>query len=733
MNWFNDQIRTRIQADDTVFEESFFDAVGAVMGHRVAEAMSSDRVIARNAIEEILKYYHIRIEPEDERDGEEDIGKVLENVLRPHGIMTRQVNLDSGWYRDAQGAMLATRTDDGSVIALLPGRLGFGYTFVDVKTGKRCRLNRESAKLVSHEAIAFYRPMPLRPLTRLDFIRYLFSGLTVPDVVTFLLAMGAVTLVGMLSPVLVKWLTGNVIASGSLNALMAVGVCMISTSVGHVLFGVIKSLLSGRISTRISLSTEAAVMMRILSLPARFFRKYSAGELSNRSAKLCDAAEQITGLILTTSITSVFSLLYLGQVFAYGRALWLPALTVLIATLLITTVSSLMQYRYSRRIAELAAQESGMNYAVISGMQKIRLAGAEKRVFARWLRLYSREAALIYNPVTFLKISKVLVSAVSVLGSIALYAVAIRSDAVDPAGYYAFMTAFGMVSSAFGALAEIAPAVSEIRPSLEMAAPILEAQPEIAEDKEIVRSLRGAIELNSVSFRYDENMPLVLDDLSLKIRPGEYVAIVGKTGCGKSTLMRLLLGFEKPLKGAVQYDGKDLNHLDLKSLRSNIGSVMQNGALMQGDIFSNITISAPWLTLEDAWEAAETACIAEDIRNMPMGMFTVISEGQGGISGGQKQRLLIARAIAPKPKILILDEATSALDNITQKKISEALDRLKCTRIVIAHRLSTIRRCDRIIVLDGGKIIGDGTYDELIANNPFFASLVAMQRLDLEA
>jgi ABC-type bacteriocin/lantibiotic exporter with double-glycine peptidase domain len=225
-------------------------------------------------------------------------------------------------------------------------------------------------------------------------------------------------------------------------------------------------------------------------------------------------------------------------------------------------------------------------------------------------------------------------------------------------------------------------------------------------------------------------MPVILDGLSFKIRPGQYVAIVGKTGCGKSTLMRILLGFETPNKGAVYYDGQDISKIDLKSLRRKIGVVMQNGKLFSGDIYSNIVISAPQLTMDDAWKAAELAGIADDIRKMPMEMNTMISEGSGGISGGQRQRLMIARAIAPKPKILMFDEATSALDNITQKKVSESLDALKCTRIVIAHRLSTIMQCDRILVLDKGKIIEDGSYEELIAKNGFFADLVARQQLD---
>ena len=262
-----------------------------------------------------------------------------------------------------------------------------------------------------------------------------------------------------------------------------------------------------------------------------------------------------------------------------------------------------------------------------------------------------------------------------------------------------------------------------------MAKPIMEAEPEMAEGKEIITSLQGSIELNNVTFRYKEDMPNVLENFSLKIKPGEYLGIVGTTGCGKSTLLRLLLGFEMPERGAIFFDQKDTSRVDLKSLRRQMGVVLQEGKLFAGDIYSNIVISAPQLTVKDAWKAAEMAAIADDIRQMPMGMHTMISEGQGGISGGQKQRIMIARAIAPRPSILLFDEATSALDNITQRQVSDAIDSLNCTRIVIAHRLSTIRHCDRIIVLDKGKIVESGTYEELIDNKGFFAELVARQRI----
>ena len=372
-----------------------------------------------------------------------------------------------------------------------------------------------------------------------------------------------------------------------------------------------------------------------------------------------------------------------------------------------------------------------MTYALITGVQKIKLAGAEKRVFSKWLHYYSDTAELMYDPPMFLKIHVVINLAVTLISTILLYRIAAFSG-ITPSAYIAFNAAYGSVIGAFTVLSTVILRAAEVKPMFEMAEPFLATEPETADNKVMVTSISGSVELNNVYFRYNENAPYIVDNMSLKIRAGEYVAIVGRTGCGKSTLMRLLLGFEKPERGAIYYDSKDMKNLDLCSLRRKIGTVTQNGGLFQGDIFSNIIISAPELTLQDAWEAAEIAGIADDIKAMPMGMQTLVSEGQGGISGGQKQRLMIARAIAPKPKLLMFDEATSALDNKTQKQVSEALDRMGCTRIVIAHRLSTIQNCDRILVLDKGKIVEDGKYDELIEKDGYFADLVKRQRLEKE-
>ncbi len=726
MGWFSEQIKERKKYDQNTFEEAFLGISDAVTGARVSAAFADDRSRAKDAIDAILKFYHVR--SQEVPDSITDLNEQLEFLMRPYGIMRRTVVLEKGWYKDAIGAMLGVRRSDGSIVALIPGALS-GYTFFDAETGKTVKVSRKNEELFKDEAIAFYKPFPLKKISFADVLRYIAGILAPADYVLAAGATLAVTLVGLLSPKLNQLLFGLVVEDRDLALLASIGVFMVCVTVSRLMLEAVKNLFMARIQTKMNITVEAATMARVMSLPAAFFKDYSSGELFTRTQNMNALCSMLVEAVFTTGLTSLFSLIYITQIFAYAPALVAPALLIILATLIVTVVTALTQIKVSRRQMELGAKVSGMSYALITGVQKIKLSGAEKRAFARWGNLYAKQAKVLYNPPAIIRYNAVVTTLITLAGTFVMYYMAIVSN-VAVADYYAFNAAYGMVSGAFLSLTGLALSAANIKPILDMAKPIMDAIPEVSEGKQVITRLSGGIELNNVSFRYNDHMPNVVDDLSLKIRPGQYVAIVGATGCGKSTLMRIMLGFETPQKGAVYYDGKDINGIDLKSLRRRIGTVMQTGGLFQGDIFSNITISAPWLTLDEAWEAAELAGIADDIRRMPMGMNTMISEGSGGVSGGQRQRLMIARAIAPKPRILMFDEATSALDNLTQKKVSESLDKLKCTRIVIAHRLSTIKHCDRIVYLEKGKIVEDGTYEELIAKNGKFADLVARQRLD---
>lgn len=730
MNWFEEQLSYREKSDNADFEDAIDSIANAVMGNRLREALTRNE-IAGSAIEEILKYYHCKSKEEELPPQIKTVDEQLEYRMRPFGIKYRNVTLEKGWYHYAVGAMLGTLKEDGSVVALIPGKFS-GYRYINVNTGAKVVLNRKTEQLLDKEAVCFYEPLPLKALTVGDLLKFMMQQLSVSDIALYLILMGVSAALGLLSPLFTKWLFGDVLESGSIRVLVSLAVFTVCFSIGRLCFSSYQGLINSRIGVKQNIAVQAAVMNRLMSLPPTFFRKYSSGELSKHSMYVQSLCSTLFSTIGMTGLTSMFSLIYIGQIFVFSPSLVVPALAITLATVVLSLVTTFTQMKISRSRMAVAAKTSGLTYATITGIQKIKLAGAEKRVFARWARQYAKEAQLEYNPPMFLRLSGTINIALSLVGTMILYATAVKNH-VAVADYYAFNSAYSMVASAFMSVVSIAATLADIKPTLEMARPIMEAEPEAHDLGENITELHGGIELSHVSFKYDESMQNVIDDLSLKIVPGEYLAIVGPTGCGKSTLMRLLLGFEKPQKGSIFFDKKDIAKINLESLRKKIGVVMQDGKLFLADIYSNIVITAPELNLDAAWEAAKIAAIDDDIHAMPMGMNTIISEGQGGISGGQRQRLMIARAVAPKPKILMFDEATSALDNITQKKVTEAIDTLKCTRIVIAHRLSTIRHADRIIYLDGGKVVEEGTYDELIERNGYFARLVERQRLDVES
>ena len=725
MSWFSEQIKERLENDNEKFAESFANMSSAVMGKSILNSFAADDRRASDAISEILAFYYIKME--ETTESFPDLNEKLEYYMRPHGIMRRSVKLDEGWYKDCIGALLG-ETKEGNIVALIPGKIS-GYTYFDFETGKRVKVTKKNALKLSDEAICFYKPFPLKELKISDLLIYTLQTLSVSDFVMILLSMLVATLMGMFLPYINKLIFSVVVPSGQVRLIIPIALFYTGVIVSKTLLGITGSLIQSRVNTKINISVQSAAMMRVLVMPATFFKDYSSGELASRVDYINSLCNMLQNTILSVGLPSLFSLVYITQIFAYSPGLVVPALLVTVFSCIVTLATALLSMKRSKRTMELSTKQNGMQYALITGIQKIRLAGAEKRAFVKWANTYSDIAHLNYDPPFFLKYSGALSAVISSLGTLAIYYYAVKSN-VGVAGYMAFNVSYGMVSGAFASLFGIVTTIAGIKPTLEMALPLLKAVPEASAGKKVVTKVTGNIELSNVSFRYNENMPMILENLSIKIKAGQYIAIVGQTGCGKSTLMRMLLGFETPLKGAVYFDNKDLSTLDLKSLRRNIGVVMQNGKLMQGDIYSNIVVAAPWLTLNDAWAAAELAGIADDIRAMPMGMHTIISEGSGGISGGQKQRLMIARAVAPKPKIIMFDEATSALDNITQKHVSESLDKLKCTRIVIAHRLSTIKQCDRIIVLDKGKIIEDGNYETLVQQNGYFSELIARQRLD---
>lgn len=728
MGWFDSQVKERLQYDAGEMQKSYAKLAGVVgKKEKIDYGQLEEEGQAKDALTKICKYY--RIEKTEIPENIVEIHEQIQYLFEPSGVMWRHMRLRGKWWKDSMGPILG-ETKEGRPVALIPNSFS-GYRYFDYESGKELKVDATINEMLKEDAICFYRPLPQKELTGKDLILFLLGNIGMDDKLLLGFAALGVTLLGLITPAANTLIFSHIIPAGQMSMVLSVAFLLFGAAISTFLMNITKTLVQTKIETKMSVILESAVMGRVINMPVQFFKNYNSGDLANRVRALESICSILANGVLGMGLMAVFSLSYILQIIQISPQLAGTAFLVILIQLIIAFLGAWGQIRVLRKKIRASSKVEGVVFALYSGIQKIKMSGSEKRAFVKWAGVYHNEADADYNPPMLVKIQKAVSPAVALFGTLLIYWVSVKS-AITVANYVAFNVAYGMVSTAILSLVATVSTVAMIKPILELAQPILDTPPEISENKEIVKSVSGTIELNQVSFRYQEDTPLIIDDLSLKINRGQYVAIVGTTGCGKSTLMRLMLGFEKPDTGAVYYDGRDIQKVDLKSLRRQIGVVMQNGKLFSGDIFANITISAPWLALQDAWDAAEKAGIAQDIREMPMGMFTMIGEGAGGISGGQRQRLMIARAIAPKPKILMLDEATSALDNITQRQVSDALAELKSTRIVIAHRLSTIKACDRIIVLDKGRIIEDGTYEELNAKGGFFSELVKRQQLKSE-
>ena len=679
------------------------------------------------------KSMHIEIVPpvlnSDESIGIDDNATdfTLEAIARASHIKTREVALRGEWYKEDCGPILGFMEEDDRPVALIPV-LPDTYILHDPVLHNSKKVDRELAAQIKEWGFVFFRPFNPKEIKLSDLLFFGFQSCWKRDLLTIVL-MGI--LGGLLStaiPLATGIVFDSIIPEGEKSALLQIALILGASAIAAMLFQLTGSIATMRNEGKIDGSLQAAVWNRLLSLPVPFFKQYSAGELAMRAMGISQIRMILSGTTLNTILSGIFSVFTFALLFYYNaRLAWIAAALVVLAVLII----GYLGYRkvsLERQVLEVSNHISGMMLQLIGGVTKFRVAGAEKRAFGRWALEFHRQRKLAFRGKSVANVLTVFNTVFPVLSSMIIFYAMISLAKPMPAGQFiGFYSAFTTFILSMVALSDALIGVNLIIPLYQRLRPILETLPEDDTSKINPRALTGSIEVSHVSFRYREDGPLVLKDVSFEIKEGDYVALVGTSGCGKSTLFRILLGFEKPETGEIYYDGQDLAKLDIRAVRRQLGVVLQNGQLMTGNILSNIIGTNHRLTIEDAWEAARMAGIEEDIREMPMGMFTIISEGAGTISGGQKQRLMIARAIVNKPRIIFFDEATSALDNRTQAIVSQSLDRLQATRVVIAHRLSTIMNCNKILVMDQGKIVEHGTYEELMAKQGVFADLAKRQ------
>ncbi len=655
----------------------------------------------------------------------------LAQICGASRVRSRRVILRDDWWRRDNGPLVAFRALDPEQkvkrpVALLP-LSPRSYELADPADGSRVRVDAAVAESLSGDAHMFYPPLPERAVTPGDLLRSALTGRR-RDVVTILLMGAGGGLLSMMVPLLTGQLFGTVLPAAQSGQLLQITLALLVASVAGAVFQLTRSLAVLRIGGKADGRLQSAVWDRLLSLPAAFFRRYTVGDLANRSLGINAIREMLTGNVLTLLLGTVFSVFSFGLLFYYSWRLALIATVLVFLLSAVTAALVYLQIRHQRALLDLQGKIASLLFGLINGIGKLRVAGAEARAYARWADRFAEQRRRTLAAQRAANVQTAFNAVYGVLTSLVIFAVvgSASTDVMPTGEFLAFSAAFGQFLAAALSLVSALSSVLVMVPVYERLAPILQALPEVDASKAEPGELAGEIEFSHVSFRYQEDGPLILDDVSFRAAPGEFIALVGPSGAGKSTCLRLLLGFEKPTSGSIYFDGQDVAGLAAQSVRRQLGVVLQTGRPMAGSLFSNITGNSS-LGIDDAWAAARMAGLEEDIKAMPMGMHTVVSEGAETFSGGQKQRILIARAVVNRPRIVLFDEATSALDNRTQEMVSRSLERLKATRIVIAHRLSTIENADRIYVVDAGRVVESGSYRELLAKDGPFTRLAERQ------
>ncbi len=682
----------------------------------------------RVALRTVSEYEGIDLQAPETGPGE-DLG--LADFLAHANVRARRIRLrtEPDWWRSDSGAMLAFLREGDRPVALIPDSFG-AYRVHDPASGRVARAGPDTVDALHEDAWFLYRTIPKeRPAEFADMARAARGGvafdlvrLAATSVGAGLLAFApALALAILLERLIPAGPTGSTLALFGM-ALAALGVV---AALLQVLRGTAIMRIEGRLTTRLS----SLLWDRTLRLTSGFFRQRTAGEVAMRALAFHHLRDLIAGPAVIAFLSVLFLLPALVALMLLNPLLGLLTATVGVAAVLAAVVFGILQVGPQRRYVEATRELASTLMQILGGIGKLRATGAGPSAFAFWARTFRRQQVAQIQVARVNEHMAALTAALPAFGGALLFAGVLRLEAgpavvSDFVAVYAASMTFYMTVAMLGFSFE---AIAAIIPVCEQARPILQAELEPVRRSARATTLGGDIRFDCVRFRYGSDGPVVLHDVSLHAAPGEFIAVVGESGAGKSTLIRLALGLERPVSGGIYYDGKSLDSLRAQSVRRQVGVVVQDGALVSGTVLDNIIGVMGDLTEADAWRAARAAGVERDIRAMPMGMYTPVSESATTLSGGQGQRIRIAASLVRNPRIVFLDEATSWLDASSQRETMDGIRRLTSTRIAIAHRLSTVREANRIYVLEGGRVSESGTFDELMAADGSFRALAERQ------
>ncbi len=654
----------------------------------------------------------------------------VDDIARISHFVTRKITLPDKWYKHSGSAFMAFKEENGYPVLCIP-KGSRRYTIYDFETQSEYKADDLSPKEITKEGYVIYPHLPQSSLEIKDVIMFGLKRFNPADVTNYMVLYLLITLVGLLLPFLTAKMYDQLIPLGMWDSIVQVGGVILACMIGNMFFTIVRNLASFRSIKNMEYVIVASTYDRIFKLPQKFIEKFGTMELINRVNSISGIFSSVVIGGVSAIVGFILGLFYLWKMFSESKPLAIRFLILSLLSGLVIYAFGMLRIGKERQKLETSSKANGMLYRFMSGILKIKVSGIENRSLYEFEKV--NVESLGYD-IRSIRISNVgnLVNGVMgmIITGVMYFTIIKKNETLSLGNYASFMTAYGMFSSVVTSLVSFFLTVATLIPVMDRIKPIFNEPCEITDRATIIGKMDGRVDISHLNFSYEGEERQVLNDINMKIAPGEYIGIVGPSGSGKSTLLKCLMGFESPKSGKIYLDNKDVDTLDKCEMRRQIGAVLQDGKLLSGNIFTNVTLAAPNMKPVEVEKLLVEVGMGEDLKKMPMGIFTRISEGGGSVSGGQQQRILIARALANNPSMVFFDEATSALDNITQAKVCETLESRNMTRIMIAHRLSTVINCDRIYVMDNGHIVESGNYEELMNKKGLFYELAVRQKVE---
>ncbi len=728
------ETQLKIQRDHTLLDQSI-EELQSLLNPEPSFILGYEQDLLYQACQAAGNYWELKFK-KPKIETANTIEERLQSLCMNSQIYFRRVRLFDQWLQTQASPLVAFYKKDAQPVALIPHPT-LGYQLFDPATKRTMPITQEITKSISTVAYMFYRQLPagkvnLRQIGKFSFFR---RG---REWMTFLFLVLCGTLASLSIPIITRLLFDVVIPNRNESLLFEIILGAFIISVATLAFNYGRESIILRLENLSDHDLSMAIWQRLINFPIRFFRSYSIYDLFTFTSAVSTIRQMLTSHIIQVFLNAFFAIVYFALMFYYSGILAAVGVMVIAIEFLGLLIPLYFGVQYGRQLLDRQIQANNKMLEMVEALTKVRLAGAEARMFHRWEQAYARMQQMDLK-LLFLNLkSSVFNNFWSNTSTWILYLVVIlmitsqsseaSSIGLTLGGFMAFMSVYSLFSSALSQLGGTLLDIIGIIPLWEKSKHFTQTLPEEFSNQEDPGTVQGEIRLDHLTFGYSSNRSPVIQDISLTIRAGEAIAIVGPSGCGKTTLLRLLLGFERSDQGSIYYDNKDLRGLDLQALRRQMGVVLQSGAIFDGTILDNIN-GGRYYSVEEVKEALHLSGATSFIQELSMGIHTVLTNRGSSLSGGQRQMILLARAIVGKPKILILDEATSSLDNEKQKIVHENLSRLPMTRIIVAQRVNAVQHVDRIYVMDKGRIADSGTFAELAGKPGFFSDLLAKQSL----